>query len=142
MLNTCSTERRKQLLWDPQSLDESTEMIASVQSLIDKGYTGYVDRLGGIAVLAPPPLGASKLVLRVLCDSGDKRLVWDRCSLAQIEEARRVFDKYISLGYKAYAVRMCDAATGAEVETFDELYQELVMKPGKEALMVPPVIPG
>lgn len=142
MLNPVETERPKQLMWDPTNKEEADEMGATISTLTALGYDGPVDLAEGVAVLVPPALNGSQFVFRVLSENGDDRLVWDRRSTQQVAEARQTFKEYIDKGYKAYVVRRCGGKLGVEVESFDEVYEEVVMAKNKEALLVPPVVPG
>lgn len=142
VLNNAETERPKEFLWNPLCPDESNEMMESIRSHMARGFKGYVDQKNGMAVLTPPELNPEMFMFRVLTENGDDRLVWDRRDLEQIEEARKTFNDYIKKGYRAYVVRRCGGEKGSQVDSFDALYEEVVMVKGKDALMVPPTVPG
>lgn len=141
-LNPIETARPKEFAWDPLNADEANEIMRAIEPLLKQGYKGFMDLEGGSAVLMPPPLDEDHFMLRVLTENGDDRLVWNRRSLAQIEDARKTFNEYLAKGYKAYVVRRSGGSPGAKILSFDSLYEEVVMVKGRDGLLVPPIIPG
>lgn len=148
-----STELPKRVVWDPNKPDDYKAAFQRIQELVDQGYT--VDAVGGDgeALLSPPPRNSTELLIRVLDDNGDSRILWNRHKQSEVEDARRRFDEYMKKGYRAYVVRS-DGTKGARVETFDALMEEIIVAPGtgdkgfgeyqkpKEAVLVPPTVPG
>lgn len=70
-------------------------------------------------------------VFRILDQrEGDKRLVWNRMSMADIAEADRMFDKFIKEGFNAYRVGG-DGKQGAPMNAFDPTAEEVIFLPVK-----------
>lgn len=148
-----STELPKRVVWDPDKADDYKAAFQRVKELTDQGFT--VDYTGvGEVLLSPPPFNSDQLLIRVLDDSGDSRILWNRKRQAEVEDARRRFDEYMKKGYRAYVCRS-DGSKGARVETFDALLEEIIVAPGqagdkllgeylrpREAMLVPPTHPS
>jgi len=148
-----STELPKRIVWDPSKPDDYKAAFKRIEELVEQGYT--VDAVGsdGEAILSPPPRNSTELLIRVLDDNGDSRILWNRHKQNEVEDARRRFDEYMKKGYRAYVCRS-DGSKGARVETFDALLEEIIVAPGagdqglgeyqrpKEAVLVPPTVPG
>jgi len=148
-----STELPKRVVWDPDKPDDYKAAFQRVQELTDQGFT--VDYTGvGEVLLSPPPFNSDQLLIRVLDDNGDSRILWNRKRQAEVEDARRRFDEYMKKGYRAYVCRS-DGSKGARVETFDALLEEIIVAPGqagdkplgeclrpREAMLVPPTHPS
>lgn len=134
---------------DPAQFEEATGKIKVAQA------QGYKPAGGAPAIplpqvgeyrLVPPERVLGTLLVRILDDSGDSRLVWNRHSIPEINEARVKFDAHIRKGYRAYAVRT-DGSRGSRCTDFDALAEELILTQQKgkgkgEAVMVPPTVPG
>jgi len=131
-LADASTERPKRLLWDPTIDTDWMEAQERIRQLRNDGFTlrcvGGDLRKAGSAVLDPPARDPNTILFRILCDEGDKRLVWDRREPDQVKEAFVKFKDLLDKGYTAYAVRT-DGKKGSKLEEFDPLHEEIVMVP-------------
>lgn len=147
---------RKRIIWNPESADEVLEAQAKIDDLRKQGFEPVQQPSPpGEMVLEPPARDSGLFLVRILDDSGDTRLVWNRKNHQEIEDARKKFDEYISKGYRAYVCRW-DGSKGSRVESFDSLLEEIIMVEKKldehtrvgekrkpaEAVMVPPTAPG
>jgi hypothetical protein len=106
-------------------------------------------------VLAPPARSPDHVLMRVLDDNGDTRLLWNRRNQPEVDEARAKFNEYLTKGYRAYVCRS-DGAKGRKVDTFDALLEEVILLTSTEAtrrdaaqgwrqpeaILVPPTQPG
>ena len=136
-LADASTERPKQIQWDPtipQDWEDADKRIREYRNL---GFTlrsvaGDLKTVG-IAFMDPPVRDPNLILFRVLSNEGDTRLVWDRREPPQVKEAYQRFKDLLGSGYTAYAVRS-DGKKGSRLDEFDPLHEEI--------LMVPKTMPG
>lgn len=61
---------------------------------------------------------------------GDKRLVWNRMSIADIAEANNMFDQFIKQGLEAFRVGG-NGKAGSRMEKFDPTAEEVLFLPMK-----------
>ena len=132
-----STERPKQIHWDPTLASDWEAAQKAIDEHCNRGFTlrgvaGDLKRQG-VAFMDPPARDPNTLLFRVLSASGDDRLLWDRRSTDEVDEARKKFDEYLTKGYTAYAVRT-DGSKGSKLEEFDPEEEEI--------LLVPRTMPG
>ena len=139
--NTDETSVPKRLVWDVDDPVETMDMLDMISELESRGYT-VSEKGEGTVVMMPPDRPDTSMVFRVLSENGDDRLVWDRKSPEQIQDAKIAFEKYLKKGYRAYVVRQAGGEKGSRIDGFDALLEELIMVKGSEALLVPPTIPG
>jgi hypothetical protein len=131
----------QRLVWDPKSTTERDEAIKKIASLTDKGFV-VQNSIEGECLLNPPARPRDLFICRVLDPTGDSRLVWNKNSISEINEAKQKFNDYLKKGYKAYACRR-DGSKGARLDSFDALMEELLVEKGQpEGIMVPPTSPG
>lgn len=157
-LNAClnadpTMDLRKRIVWDPSKTEDVLEAQHRIDVLRGQGFTVIEGPfLPGEMVLEPPKRSEDLMVLRILDDSGDTRIVWNRKSEEQIKEARQKFEEHIQRGYRAYVCRS-DGSKGRRIDYFDSLLEEIVLTQEKslamrtpdrpaEAVMVPPTAPG
>lgn len=78
---------------------------------------------------------AKRSLWRILtAKDGDKRVVWDASDLAQIQDARRMFEELKAAGMVAYKVGDNGLASTEVMEEFDPLAEEVLFLPvGKQA---------
>ena len=136
-----STERPKQIQWDPTLEHDWEEADKRIRELRNQGFTlravGGTLRERGVAFMEPPKRDPNTILFRVLSEDGDTRLVWDRRDPKQVREAAAKFKEYRDQGYTIYAVRR-DGSKGSKMEDFDPLDEEAVA----EAVVVPHTMPG
>ena len=148
-----SFDIRQRIVWDPANSLEVMEAQAKLDALRHQGYT-VTSTDPGECVLEPPDREEHQVLVRILDDSGDTRLVWDRRNLDEVSDARAKFGEYLKQGYKAYVSRS-DGTKGRRVETFDAMMEEIIMLDKKaaeaydkekgwrpEVIMVPKTAPG
>jgi hypothetical protein len=75
----------------------------------------------------------AKKVLKILCEKGDERLVWDSDNGREAMEAKKKFTEFIGKGFKAYSVDT-DGKKNRRIEEFDV--------DAGEILMIPPTAKG
>lgn len=136
-LADASTERPKQIQWDPTIPQDWEDAEKTIKKYRDQGFTlravaGNLEK-GGVAVMDPPARDPNLILFRVLSDEGDTRLVWDRREPDQVKEAYVRFKEMLDKGYTAFAIRS-DGKKGSRLEEFDPLHEEI--------LMVPRTMPG
>lgn len=139
-LHDASFEMPKRICWDIHSEVEREEAKRKIRELSDEGYRISDIEVGEI-VCVPPERDEDSVLVRVVDESGDSRLIWNRHILAEIKEAKKRFLDYIAKGYRAYVCRS-DGKRGARLESFDELMEEILLEKGSEGLMLPPTYPG
>jgi hypothetical protein len=151
-----AAELPQRIQWDPAHAMSRTEALGRINALMARGFT-VKEQHEDEMLLVPPPRDPHQILLRILDDNGDSRLLWDRRKLAECEDARQKFDEYLKKGYRAYVCRS-DGSKGARVETFDALLEEVIVAaaaagdkplgefvpppPTRDALLVPPTHPG
>lgn len=136
-LSDASTERPKQIQWDPTLAEDWKAADKKIRELRNQGFTlravvGDLQQTG-VAFMDPPTRDPNTILFRVLSDEGDTRLVWDRREAAQVKEAYQRFRELLDEGHTAYVVRS-DGKKGSKLDEFDPLHEEI--------LMVPKTMPG
>lgn len=75
------------------------------------------------------PLGSrdlNKITTHVFDETGDRRIMWDVNSPAEVKEAAKLFDEYIKKGWKAYGIHRLDPkARGTRIYSFDADMEEI-----------------
>jgi len=136
-LADASTERPKQIQWDPTLHADWEEAQKTIKRYRDQGFTLREVRgdlkSSGLAVIDPPARDPNTILFRVLSDEGDTRLVWDRREPDQVKEAYVRFKELLDSGHTAFAIRS-DGKKGSKLDEFDPLHEEI--------LMVPKTLPG
>lgn len=92
-------------------------------------FRPYYGELVALAGAVP----AGKRLLKVLCEKGDERIVWDVNNGCQGKEAKEKFLDLIKKGYSAYSVD----SRGRKNKRIDEFDVE-----AEEILMIPPTAKG
>jgi hypothetical protein len=131
-LADASTERPKQIQWDPTLAEDWEAADKKIREYRNMGFTlravaGDLKK-AGVAVMDPPARDPNLILFRVLSNEGDTRLVWDRREPTQVKEAYQRFKDLLDQGYTAYAVRS-DGKKGSRLDEFDPLHEEIVMVP-------------
>jgi hypothetical protein len=70
--------------------------------------------------------------LRILDETGDTKLIWDKQKPDEIEAAEEMFDKLKDKGYKAFRVDDKGDKSG-EMKKFDSKAEKIIMVPPMQA---------
>lgn len=65
-------------------------------------------------------------------EDGDKRVVWDRSSLTEINDAKRLFDQLVEQGLVPYQVDARGTRTTKVLTQFDPEAEEIIFVPIKQ----------
>lgn len=139
-LGGAETARPEVITWNPYDGIERREAYARWRHLRSQGWQRSVFGLGKM-IASPPPTGPNVGVLRVLTKNGDDRYTWDRTNPREVREAFSKFKEYLAKGYTAYAVT-AGGQKGHRLDDFDPSLGEVVFAKLKEAILVPPSMPG
>lgn len=132
VMGDASTDRPQQITFDPACPTQGREARARYKQLRRSGYRLRA-REPGALLLDPPARDPNLGTFRILSQSGDDRIVWDRRVAAQVKDAYKKFKELIARGYTAYAT-LGGGKRGHKIDDFD---------PGlEEILMVPSTVPG
>jgi hypothetical protein len=82
-------------------------------------------------VVPPPKHGIFHIVN---WKDGDKRVVWDSDSLAEIRAAKEMFDDLTKQGLKPYKVGVGGKASSDEMKEFDPMAEQVIFLPIKMAM--------
>lgn len=82
--------------------------------------------------VAPPP--GHGIFQIVNWKDGDKRVVWDSNSLAEIRAAKEMFDDLKKQGLKPYKVGTGGKASSDEMNEFDPMAEQVIFLPIKMAV--------
>jgi hypothetical protein len=145
-LNTPSSARPQRIVWDPENCTDAYEAGLRTDALLRQGWTcstplSDAEALGEL-LMFPPVKSEHEGVMRVLDESGDSRVVWDRRDKNQVREAFAKFKDFLVRGYRAYVTRS-DGSRGSRLDEFDPLLEEILVgaRP-EEIVMVPATVPG
>jgi hypothetical protein len=134
MLNTPETSRPKRFMYDPDVPGDVEAVQAQAAALRERGFKFSAHESSwGEMVFYPPEKDPHHGCMRIMCDDGDKRVVWDRRSPDEVREAFAKFKELIDSDHRAYVSRS-DGSRGSKLDAFDPLLEEI--------LMVPPTMPG
>ena len=67
-------------------------------------------------------------VMKILCEKGDDRIVWDRENGREAKEAKKKFAELLGKGYKAYSVD-ANGKKNRRIHEFDVDAEEILMIP-------------
>lgn len=71
---------------------------------------------------------AAKRTLKILCEKGDDRIVWDKENGREAKEAKAKFNEFVKRGYKAYSVDV-NGNKNRKITEFDVDAEEILMIP-------------
>ena len=133
MTDTLAMDRR--VVWDPKSLKQIDEAKAMIREHRSQGYEvqksdgslleKFIPSLGEAIIKAQKLTGQ---VLRILSDSGDDRIIWDKENGKQAKEAKQKFEELVGKGYLAFSVDT-KGNKNRRIEEFDVDAQEILMIP-------------
>ena len=63
---------------------------------------------------------------------GDKRIVWDSNSLAEIRAAKQMFDDLVKQGSQPFHVGTGGKATAKKMDEFDPMAEQVIFLPGRQ----------
>jgi hypothetical protein len=125
--NTCVVE------WDDMNMKEIEEAKKLYQKARREGrkivdmagavIEGFKASLRGFRIMEKA-LSSTQFSMRIINDTGDELVVWDSNVKKEIREAGKLFEKYLSDGYKAYAVKD-DGSLGGRITKFDADLEEI-----------------
>jgi len=123
------------IVWDPCRLKQIDEAKKKVLGYLRQGYEvltadgqpveRFIPSLGEVLVKTKK---MAKSIMRILCDKGDERLVWDKNKGKEAKEAKNKFVELIGKGYKAYSVN-AQGEKKRPIEEFDVDAEEIIMIP-------------
>lgn len=153
-----------QVLFDPRKMKEVDEAKKKyiearnqnrrIVDLSGEPISVFKGSLGGF-VIKEVELSENQFAVRILDETGDRRLIWDSRNPDEIREAKTEFDKYIAKGWKAYAIDR-NGKMGKRIRGFDAENEEIIFdetagireklkgfsQKFKEVKMVPRTYPG
>ena len=60
---------------------------------------------------------------------GDKRVIWDKRDMAQIQDAKKMFNELVAKGLAPYSVGVDGKASAQVISEFDPLAEEIIFLP-------------
>jgi len=125
----------QRIVWDSKSLKEVDEAKARIMTFKRQGYqillaSGEImERFRPYyeeVIIKARKIGSH--VMKILCDKGDERIVWDRENGLQAKEAKAKFQELIQKNYSAYSVDS-QGKKNMKIEEFDIDAEEILMIP-------------
>lgn len=125
----------QRVVWDSMSLKQVDEAKAKIREARAEGYE-IVTADGKPLERFRPALEeviikAKKIgrrVMKILCEKGDERLVWDKENGHEAKEAKAKFVELIGKGYMAFSVDS-KGKKNRRIEEFDVDSEEILMVP-------------
>ena len=115
----------RRIVWDSRKLKEIDEAKATIRTYRAQGYVivkadgtpldKFIPSLEEVIVKAQKVL---KSVMRILCEKGDERLVWDKENGKEAKEAKAKFEELLKKGYTAFSVDF-KGKKNRKIEEFD-----------------------
>jgi hypothetical protein len=132
-METLVMDRR--IVWDCTKLREIDEAKAMVRQYRAEGHVitkadgtlldKFIPSLEEVVIKAQK---VAKRVMKILCDKGDERLVWDKENGKEAKEAKAKFEDLIKNGYTAFSVDS-KGKKNRKIEEFDVDAEEILMVP-------------
>ena len=82
-------------------------------------------RLEFFKVLGQQAQKPSQMLLQILDESGDQRIIWDAEEKAEVAKAAKKFADYLERGWKAYAIDV-SGKKGKRIHSFDPEREEIL----------------
>lgn len=142
-LNQSATERPQLITWDPAIETEALDAKKEVDGFLSRGFNIDFEEPGAVRLI-PPKLDENTFLMRVLCQNGDDRLVWDRRDKNQVKDAFLKFKELLQEGFTAY-VTLADGTKGHTIKEFNPGLEEVIFETiakAKEVVAVPKTRPG
>lgn len=125
----------RRIVWDSRKLKEVDEAKAMVRDYRSQGYLitkadgtpleRFIPSLEEVIVKAQK---VAKRVMKILCEKGDERLVWDKENGKEAKEAKTKFEELLSKGFTAFSVDS-NGKKNRKIEEFDVDAEEILMIP-------------
>jgi len=134
-MGTAELVLNERIVWDSSSLKQVDRAKAQIMQRRREGYEILLDNgkpmerfrphLEEVLVVAKK---VGKKVMKILCDKGDERVVWDKENGTEAKQAKKKFLDLVKKGYKAYSVG-ADGQKNRRIQEFDVDAEEIIMIP-------------
>lgn len=132
-MSTLILDRR--IVWDCTRLkevDEAKTLIRQYRAeghVITKADGTLLDKFSpSLEEVIVKAQKVAKRVMKILCEKGDERLVWDKENGKEAKEAKVKFEDLIKKGYMAFSVD-AKGKKNRKIEEFDIDAEEILMIP-------------
>jgi hypothetical protein len=125
----------RRLVWDSRKLKQVDEAKTLIREYRSQGYLitkadgtpleKFLPHLEEVVVKAQK---YAKGLMRILCEKGDDRIVWDKEKGNEAKEAKAKFEELIAKGYAAFSVD-AQGKKNRKIEEFDVDAEEILMVP-------------
>jgi hypothetical protein len=132
-METLVMDRR--IVWDSRKLKEIDEAKAIIRTYRAQGHQivktdgtpldKFIPSLEEVIIKAQR---VAKSVMKILCEKGDERLVWDKENGKEAKEAKAKFEELLKKGYTAFSVDS-KGKKNRKIEEFDVDAEEILMVP-------------
>lgn len=75
------------------------------------------------------PLAPEQGMMAVMNKDGDKKTVWNRSDVVEVEAAKKEFELFKKAGYMAYKVEGDEGRKGEILHSFDPNIQKIIFAP-------------
>jgi hypothetical protein len=126
----------RRIVWNPRRLKEIDEAKVVIMDYKRQGYV--ITKADGVTPmdrflpsLAEVIIKAQKItqkIMKILCATGDERVVWDKNDGPEALQAKERFKDLLKQGYKAYSVDS-KGKKNRPIEEFDVDAEEILMIP-------------
>jgi len=123
------------IIWNKDSLKEIDEAKRTYLLYRSRGHeilTATGERMERFKPYAEEiivkALRTAKRVMKILCESGDDRIIWDKENGKEAKEAKAKFEELLKKGYTAYSVDV-SGNKNRKIEEFDIDAEEILMIP-------------
>ena len=120
--------------WDDSNLKEIEDAKTIYRQARQAGRI-IVDMVGGTIGGFRASLKAFKVLekalsdtqfsMRIINETGDELVIWDSNIKKEVNEASKLFEKYLKKGWRAYAIND-DGTTGIRIVSFDSDLEEVI----------------
>lgn len=125
----------RRIVWDSKKMREIEEAKSEIRKYRAQGYEilkpdgspldRFMPYLEEVVIKAQKTV---KRVMKILCEKGDERIVWDRDSGKEAMEAKVRFEDLIKKNYMAFSVDT-KGNKNRKIEEFDVDAEEILMVP-------------
>ena len=125
----------QRLVWDSKNLKQIDEAKSKIRQYRAKGYQ-IVKADGSPLIRFHPSIEevivkfkkTTQRMMKILNNTGDDRIIWDKDDGQEAKEAKAKFEELIKKGYKAYSVDV-NGQKNRRIEEFDVDAEEILMIP-------------